>query len=82
MKISYHRILFLSKTKHINRDKGFVIKQHLLNAINGIEFHKTQKPQVFSYQDNSIFEMNAFGYKGAIIRVDNCQQHVQDALLF
>ena len=66
MKISYYRMLFLSKTKHINLENGFVIQQHLLNAINGIRFHKTQKPQVSSYQDHSIFEMNTFGYKGAI----------------
>ena len=84
MKISYYRILFLSKTKHKNLDNGFDIKQHLLNAINGIKFYKTHKPQVSSYQDHSIFEMNTFRYKGSIqiIRVDNCQQHVQDALLF
>ena len=72
----------MSKTKHINLDNGIDIEKHLLNAINGIKFHKTQKPQVCSYQDHSIFEMNTFGYKGAIIRMDNCQQHVQDALLF
>ena len=64
----------------MNLENGFVIQQHLLNAINGIKFHKTQKPQVCSYQDHSIFEMNTFSYKG--IRMDNCQQHVQDALLF
>ena len=55
MKISYYRMLFLSKTKHINLENGFVIQQHLLNAINGIKFHKTQKPQNYSCQDHSIF---------------------------
>ena len=46
MKISYYRTLFLSKTKHENIDNGVIIQQHLLNAINGIKFHKTQKSQV------------------------------------
>ena len=55
MKISYYRMLFLSKTKHINLENGFVIQQHLLNAINGIKLHKTQKPQNCSCQDHSIF---------------------------
>ena len=59
-------MLFLSKTKHINLENGFVIQQHFLNANNVIKFHKTQKPQVSSYQDHSIFEMNTFRYKIAI----------------